>query len=266
MAMSADTTHIKYKCPFCDFLGTSPKSVKSHVSSTKTNKHQGKNGYTMSETIQSTEDPSELPMIERIERAHEQFDKPLDKEDAEKVTSHARDMDDRLADTVSRFMVLRVWDDAGYEVSLSPRTSIHYSDLTENQKPVLQYLYHTEFSGKEIAQKVDPYSKANIYRLDAKYGFMTEEEFISDELIEDDPTSDNSEPSDTGTEPDGSDIQVSPSMSADVLSELKKAQTLADAGVDISIDVTVLDDDFDAMSALIEADEKALAKEIFDEV
>ena len=264
--MSADTTHIRYKCPFCDHTGTSPKSVKGHVSSTKTGKHRGKNGYTMSETIQTTEDPSELPMIERIERAHEQFDKPLDGDDAEKVTEHAKSMDDELADVVSKYMVLRVWQDAGYEVKVPSRSSIYYDDLTARQKPILQYLYHTDLNGSEIASELENDSKSNVYAVNRKYEFMMEDQFISDQLIENDPTSDSSETNNSDTEPDDDDIQVSPSMSADVLSELKKAQTLADAGVDISLDITVLDNEFDAISSLIEADEKALAKEIFDDV
>lgn len=249
--MSADETSVRYVCPFCDWDGPSPKSVKSHVSSTKKGDHIGVNGYTMDRTIETTEDPSRLPMIDRIRRAAQQFDEPLDKDDADEVAEAASDTEEDLADYVSRYMVLRIWKEAGYNVQIHGPTSLYYDDLTDKQKTVLEYLYHTDLSHAEIDEQVGVTAKYTS-RLNRKYSYMMHQKFVCDELKQNDPTAEN-------------DSDDQPTENNQITLGNKKLRALEAAGVEHKVEVDIKDDQFEAVKKLIESGYSDIAEEIFEE-
>lgn len=249
--MSADETSIRYVCPFCDWDGSSPKSVKSHVSSTKKGDHIGVNGYTMHRTIETTEDPSRLPMIDRIRRAAQQFDEPLDKDNADKVAEAASDTEEDLADYVSRYMVLRIWKEAGYDVDIFGRTSLYYDDVTDKQKTALNYLYHTNLTHAEIDEKFDTGTNYTT-KTNQKYGYMTRPKFVCDKLKQNDPTTEND-----------SDDQTTENNQITIGN--KKLRALEAAGVEHKVEVDIKDDQFEAVKKLIESGYSDIAEEIFEE-
>jgi len=250
--MSADTTHIRYLCPFCNWDGPSPKSVKSHVSGTETGDHQGVNGYTMERTIETNEEPSRLPMIDRIRRAAQQFEEPLTKDDAEEVSEAASDAEESLAEYVSPYMVLRVWDEAGYNQSLHGPISMYYEDLNEKQQKALRYIYHTDLLYSEINDKVDGYN-GFMSTLKQHYEYLIHPKFICDEVKDNNPT----EPDDDDTESESTNAQITIGN--------KKLRALEAANVDHEVEVNIQDEKFDSVKKLIESVFDDIAEDIFKE-
>lgn len=250
--MSADTTHIRYLCPFCNWDGPSPKSVKSHVSGTETGDHQGVNGYTMEKTIETTEEPSRLPMIDRIRRAAQQFEEPLTKDDAEEVSQAASNAEEDLAEYVSPYMVLRVWEDAGYDLTLRGPMSLRFEELNERQQKALRYLYHTDLSHNEINGKVDGYNgfMTNIKR---DYQYLIHSKFICDEIENNNPA-----------EPDDDEIK-SESSNGQITIGNEKLRALEAANVEHEVEVNIQDEKFDAVKKLIQSGFDDIAQDIFEE-
>jgi hypothetical protein len=255
--MSADATHIRYLCPFCDWDGPSPKSVKSHVSGTETGDHQGVNGYTMDRVIETTEDPSRLPMIDRIERAANEFDEPLTKDDADEVADAAKDSDDPLAEHLSRYMVLRIWMDNGRNVEVHGPVSLYYEDLTEKQKEAMSWMYHSDKSYSQISRDIGQ-TRNYCSKIYTKYSYMLQDKFISEKLKNDVPA-----------ELDIADIDTSSNNSESETIEVSFAnptlRALQKADVEHEVDIEIKDDEFDAITKLVKAGYEDIAEDLFKE-
>lgn len=253
--MSADTSHIRYLCPFCDWDGPSPKSVRSHVTSSDEGPHKGVNGYTMDKTIDTTEDPRRLPMIERVEKAGDEFDEPLTKDDADEVVEAAKDADDDMAEHLSRYMVLRVWMDNGRDVSIHGPVSLYYDDLTSPQQKAMQYMYHTDMAYTQISSHIEQ-SKNYCSKLRKKYSYMLQPQFVEDSLKNDVPDDVETDDGDSSDE-EHQTLQVE--MSNPTLHALQKAD------VDHEVEIHVEEDDFDAITKLVKAGYEGVAEKLFKE-
>lgn len=256
--MSADTTHIRYICPFCKWDGPSPKSVKKHVSRSEDGDHQGVDGFTMERTIETKEDPSQLPMLDRIERAGDEFDEPLSKNDADKVVDAAKASDGKWAQHLSPYMVLRVWKDNGREVDIHGNSSIYFDDLTEKQSEAMRHMYHKDGDLVNISHELG-HSKNYCCQLSKKYSYMLEPKFACDELKSSPPEDVNLGGDAEDEESNNNSELIEVSIGNPTLRALEKAD------VEHEVDIEIKDDEFDAITKLVKAGYEDIAENLFKE-
>ena len=241
--MSVDATTVRHLCPFCDEDFSTERKVREHITHEEDDEHRGTNGFTMNRTIETKQDSSRLPLHNKIVKAADKFD-TLSYQQAEKVA--------RAAD-VSKYRVLRVWDEEGFNLSgIRSDTSLYFDELSELQQKVLAQKYkNPEKSERDIESELGA-SHGSTSAIRGKKGYLLEDRYRPENL---DGKSENI-------------TDASNSESDEEEAEMKEVRSiiaaLDDSDVEFTIEISTEEDSFDVLESLISNGHSDLAREYFE--
>jgi hypothetical protein len=197
----------------------------------------------MSKTIEVKQDESRLSLHNKIVKAAEKFD-TLSYQQAEQVAAAA---------DVSKWRVLRVWDEEGLDLeSIRSDTTLYWDDLSNREKNLLGKNYNEpEKTQHEIEEEVGA-SAGTLARLKCKKGFLLEDKYRPDDL--DQRISNSTETSKNETnESEGQTKELESVIAA-----------LNEANIEFELEIATEKDSFEVIERLISNGHSDLAKEYFE--
>lgn len=269
---------VKYKCPFCEDEYPTELDTRYHITDSEDSLHDGINGFDM-ETEPSLVNAGVGQHVDDVIENLASDYETLDENAAEKVAKDS---------PVSKYRVLRVWEDAGEEIDANSRTSLHWDELTKKQKRVLAYRYkHPEMSRTEVAEKAGYSSSYNVLETMNRYSWMLEEKFQPDNFgysvggivgaetrkqnkkeepseeeaekkTEDETMSDDNTYTYTGEEFESKEVEGSFSSTLEALHKFKES------GVELKLVPSTEMSRFEVVKTLIENGEEELAEKVHE--
>lgn len=260
--MPVDVTGLYFICPICDKPFDTYREVQRHITR-EGGEHEGINGFETEKTITTIYNKYEkMTLKEKIIEAADRFEKPLTYENAEKVAEKA---------DVSKNEILRIWKDSDIELQeIHHATRIYWDDLTDRQKEILKYYYHnpeledsnnTDITYNLLCKIVDT---SNVMPVIKKHGWMLEDDYRPDHLDEKADEYDLSKHIIDDEEEEQETEEETEEDTEGKLTDDEILEALNHSNVNYSIEFSLEEDRFEAISKLIENGHKEIARNFYE--
>jgi len=274
--MSADTTQIRYKCPFCDTDKSTRKKIKRHISKSEKGDHRNLNGFKIEKTIEAYQvendkdtNKKQMKSITKVDENKFGVQGPKIDDKIEKAADYFDKVDNNAINEIAekagvhKSRVMRVFKNRGVKYASKGRNpATSWADLTDNQKQILSIYYESE--GNKSASSVSDdvgCSKSNAAKTIGNYSWLLIDEYR--------PVGDLTKQTkkEIGIKDDVDDMvnKFKETSSDDFDNEGHELlNVLSSAGVKYEIEVEIQDDDFEALKKLIKAGYDEVAEELFN--
>ena len=235
------------------------KKTKRHISDSRTDGHNGVNGFDMDKTIEVKNDETGLEMHEKLKRAANRVD-TISTKTARKVADKAG---------VSEYRVLRVWYDMRKDIKhFKKTTTINWKRASDKQRYVLAHKYmnpDASFTDFQNDDSVPEVSRDAYYKTIQNYGFILEDRYSPENFeemakrwLDDEPEKSNTDDTSSST-PDIEEDDKERLMNTDM------ALVLNELDIEHEVEINIKEDDFEVMKKMIKNGYDELAEEFYNE-